>query len=120
MKLVPKATTDGVGALDFITGVCFLESPTSEMLVGLNLKLWIGVFEDLEDTVFWVCGEGAVSLLTATPRNVLLLRNVDVDKAELFLGDFLELTERLDDASPGPRTLKLLRESIQLTDNELD
>ena len=43
---------------------------------------------------------------------------MDVDNDEaLFLGDFLEPIV-LDPGSPGTRTLKLLRESIQLTDNE--
>ena len=113
MKLFPNATTVGVGAFNLIDGVCFLLCPNSEMLVGLNLKLCIGVFKGLEVTVFCVCGEVGVFL-----ENELLLRNNDID--ELVLGDLLTLADRPDDASLGARTLKLLRESIQLTDNDWD
>ena len=115
MKLFPKATTVGVGAFNLIDGVCFLLCPNSEMLVGLNLKLCIGVLKGLEVTVFCVCfcGEGRVFL-----ENELLLRNNDME--EFVLGDLLALVDRPDEASLGTRTLKLLRESIQLTDNDWD
>ena len=116
MKVLPKATTVGVGALNLIVGVCFLPSPKSKILVGLNLKLCIGVFKGLKIPVSCVCGEGF--LLTAKLENELLLRNDDIE--ELVLGDLLELADQPVDASLGPRTLKLLRESIQLTDNDWD
>ena len=116
MKVLPKATTVGVGALNLIVGVCFLPSPKSKILVGLNLKLCIGVFKGLKIPVSCVCGEGF--LLRAKLENELLLRNDDIE--ELVLGDLLELADQPVDASLGPRTLKLLRESIQLTDNDWD
>ncbi len=80
------------------------------MLVGLNLKLCIGVLDDFEG--------GSTFLPAAKLTNELLGRNVEVKKEELFLGDFLKAPGNLlVDASLGPRTLKLLRESIQLVDN---
>ena len=84
------------------------------MLVGWNLKLCIGVFKGLEAPIFSVCGEGGAFLSTSKLEE-LLLRDVDI--VEL---DLLELTDRPDDASLGARTLKFLRESIQLTDNDWD
>ena len=79
------------------------------MLVGWNLKLCIGVFKGLEAPIFSVSGEGGTFLFTSKLEE-LLLRDVDI----------VELTDRPDDASLAARTLKFLRESIQLTDNDWD
>ena len=55
LKLLPKAIEDGAGVAKKWIGVCFLDKTWSDMLVGLNLKDWMGVLEDFKDCC---CGVG--------------------------------------------------------------